>query len=194
MVDYRSLTTMEAESNLGYPVKEHPSQTAGPYVHIGCLPNYVGIKGVYDEDFTINRPLPKGEKITIKGNVYDGDGAIAKDIMIESWQADSKGDLVKGIWQRMPTNLDTGEYVLETIMPGSVDGQAPHINLWIVARGINIGLNTRIYFEDNQNDKDMIWNYVPADRKSTMIAKKVNGGYEFDIRLQGDGETVFFDV
>lgn len=194
MVDFRSLNVAQAQSNLNFPIKESPSQTAGPYVHIGCLPNFVGLDGIYSEDLTINGTLPEGEKITIKGHVYDGDGAISKDILIESWQADGNGDLEKGIWRRMPTDLDSGEFVLETIMPGSIDGKAPHINLWVVARGINIGLNTRIYFEDNLNEEDMIWRHVPENRKSTLIAKKVDGGYQFDIRLQGEDETVFFDV
>ncbi|MBL1404616.1 MAG: protocatechuate 3,4-dioxygenase subunit alpha [Hyphomicrobiales bacterium] len=198
MVDFRSLRNAEAQSNLDFPIKESPSQTAGPYVHIGCLPNFVGVNGVYPKDLTINGALPDGDKITIKGFVYDGDGAIAKDIMIESWQANSAGDLKNGIWRRMPTDLETGEFKLETIMPGSVDGNSPYINLWIVARGINIGLNTRIYFEDNLDEKDMVWKHVPKERQFTLIAKRVEGGYKFDIRLQGslegEDETVFFDI
>lgn len=194
MVDFRSLREAQAQSNLNFPIKESPSQTAGPYVHIGCLPNFVGVNGVFPKDLVANGVLPEGDKITIKGHVIDGDGAIAKDIMIESWQADGTGDLENGIWRRMPTDLDTGEFVLETIMPGSVDGNSPHINLWIVARGINIGLNTRIYFEDNINEDDMIWKHIPDNRKSTLIAKQQDANYKYDIRLQGDNETVFFDV
>lgn len=194
MVDFRSLSIAVASSNVTAPIKESPSQTAGPYVHIGCLPNFLNIKGVFPKDLTSNGPLPDGERIVIKGHIFDGDGAIAKDIMVESWQADASGNYENGIWLRAPTHLETGEFVLETIVPDTAEGQASFLNLWVVARGINVGLQTRIYFEDRLNDNDPVLNLVPDKRKSTLIAKKVEGGYWFDIRLQGEGETVFFDV
>ena len=96
---------------------------------------------------------------------------------------------------------ETGQFTLETVKPGAVrypDGrmQAPHIAIWIVARGINIGLQTRIYFDDEDNSTDPVLNRVEQkQRMATMIAKKVKDGeYHFDVHLQGENETVFLDM
>ena len=112
-------------------------------------------------------------------------------------------------WGRSCTDFETGVYTFDTIKPGSVMGRdnrpmAPHINAWIVARGINVGLNTRIYFSDEAeaNAKDPVLNVIEWEaRRKTLLAERLDrkgdGGavvYRFDIRLQGDGETVFFDV
>jgi protocatechuate 3,4-dioxygenase alpha subunit len=109
-------------------------------------------------------------------------------------------------WGRVITDFATGEWGFDTIKPGAVPGrggtmQAPHINLWIVARGINIGLNTRLYFDDDAeaNAVDPVLNLIEWDRRrSTLIARRTERDgkavYRFDVRLQGDGETVFFDV
>lgn len=190
---------------------ETPSQTAGPYVHIGCIPTFAGIEGVYPEDLGIS-PIEdgaKGDVITIVGSVYDGTGWAMRDAMLESWQADAAGiypgqdgadPKVTGFC-RFAADKDTGEYTLRTIKPGSVKGRngqvfAPHISIWIVARGINIGLNTRIYFEDEDNTADpLLARIEQRPRVDTLIAKKTGEGtYRFDIRLQGEGETVFLDL
>ncbi|SFL04154.1 protocatechuate 3,4-dioxygenase alpha subunit [Pseudovibrio ascidiaceicola] len=197
-------------------LKESPSQTAGPYVHIGCTPNFIGNTGIFKEDLgarMVNEQT-KGQRITIKGRVFDGTGTSLKDAMLEIWQADSEGlfnspSETRGEtdpnftgWGRQPVNLDSGEFCFETVKPGSVpfpDGrpQAPHINFWIVARGINLGLNTRMYFpeEEEANAADPVLGRVEHRvRVSTLIAKQSGDTYTFDIYIQGDNETVFFDI
>ena len=199
------------------PLNESPSQTAGPYVHIGCLPNFSGISGVYPADpgshmVDINTP---GERIEIRGQVYDGDGVPLTDAVIEIWQADTAGrfpspedtrgdaDASFSGWGRQPCDPETGEFHFDTIRPGQVpyaDGgtQAPHITVWIVARGINIGLHTRLYFDDESaaNALDPVLAQVePAQRIQTLIAQSTGDScFRFDIRLQGAHETVFFDM
>ena len=190
---------------------ETASQTAGPYVHIGCIPSFAGVEGIYPEDLG-RSPISdgaQGEVITITGSVYDGTGWAMRDAMLESWQADAAGiypgqpgaDPAVNGFCRFAADGQTGEYTLRTVKPGAVQGRngmifAPQIALWIVARGINIGLSTRIYFEDEDNSADpLLARIEQRPRVDTLIAKKTtNGTYRFDIRLQGDGETVFFDL
>jgi protocatechuate 3,4-dioxygenase alpha subunit len=197
-------------------LKESPSQTAGPYVHIGMTPNFCGIEGVYAEDLgaVMVNDRTKGERITIRARVFDGTGTPLKDALIEIWQADAAGlynspsetrgkaDPEFTGWGRKATDMETGECVFETIKPGRVpfkDGrkQAPHISFWIVARGINLGLNTRMYFPEEQaaNSEDPVLARIEhRQRVSTLIAgSDADGVYLFDIRLQGEKETVFFD-
>jgi protocatechuate 3,4-dioxygenase alpha subunit len=197
-------------------LKETPSQTAGPYVHIGCTPNFSGITGVYDHDLGASMVNEKteGERIRVRGSVFDGKGMALKDALVEIWQADSKGlynspfekrgaaDPNFTGWGRTAGEMDTGEFVFETIKPGVVpfkDGRpmAPHITFWIVARGINLGLHTRMYFpeEEAANAADPILSRVEhQSRIPTLIAQKESGEYRFDIHLQGEQETVFFDI
>ncbi len=201
-----------------YPaiVKETPSQTAGPYVHIGLTPNHCGITGVYDADLGIEmvNDKTKGERINIQGRVLDGSGAPVADALVEIWQADSSGlynspaerrgeaDPNFTGWGRCPTNGESGVYSFATIKPGRVpyvDGRlmAPHITFWIVARGINLGLQTRMYFGDEAeaNAMDPVLEKVrQPDRIETLIAARKGNVFGFDIRLQGDRETVFFDI
>lgn len=198
-------------------LNESPSQTAGPYVHIGCTPGFSGMAGVYSEDpgSRMVNPQTLGQRITIKGQVYDGLGAPLTDALIEIWQADAAGlyaspeecrgraDPDFSGWGRSPGDMESGEFVFETIKPGIVpypDGrpQAPHITFWIVARGINIGLHTRLYFDDETaaNTVDPILsNIEDHQRVQTLIATgESEGVFRFDIHLQGDNETVFFDM
>ena len=198
-------------------LNESPSQTAGPYVHIGCTPNFSGIEGVYKEDPGSSMVNAKtlGERIIIKGRVFDGTGSPLKDALVEIWQADvaglypspeeSRGEADPHFtgWGRSPSDMETGEFLFETIKPGSVpypDGrtQAPHITAWIVARGINIGLHTRLYFEDEAeaNEADPVLARIEhRQRVDTLIAKQEGDSiYRFDIHLQGQQETVFFDM
>ncbi len=197
-------------------LKESPSQTAGPYVHIGCTPNFTGID-LYGGDLgaTMKAGPVRGTEITIKGVVYDGTGTPLRDAMIEIWQPDAAGlfasaNETRGTvdpnftgWGRSAGDMETGEFTFETVKPGGVpfpDGrmQAPHITVWIVARGINIGLHTRIYFEDeaDANALDPILTRIEhQNRLPTLLAKRVgNGEYRFDINLQGPDETIFFDI
>ncbi|MGL4729205.1 MAG: protocatechuate 3,4-dioxygenase subunit alpha [Bosea sp. (in: a-proteobacteria)] len=201
-------------------LKETASQTAGPYVHIGLAPGAAGFD-IYDHELgqDIAGPDAAGTRIRIEGLVYDGAGAPVKDVLIEAWQADAAGiyphpqdprhaKAAKGFrgFGRVITDFETGVWGFDTIKPGKVPGrsgrvQAPHISLWLVSRGINIGLNTRLYFTDEAeaNAADPVLNLIEQDvRRTTLLATpSLRDGkpvYRFDIRLQGDGETVFFDI
>ena len=138
---------------------ETPSQTAGPYVHIGCIPSFAGVEGIFPEDLGLVpfQDGALGEIITITGSVFDGTGWAMRDAMLESWQADAQGrypghpnaDPNLTGFCRFAADKDSGEYTLRTIKPGAIQGRngqvfAPHISLWIVARGINIGLHPRL--------------------------------------------------
>ena len=203
-------------SNAPKYLKETPSQTAGPYVHIGLAPGAAGFD-IYREElgWDIAGPNAAGERIRVEGLVIDGTGAPVKDVLLEAWQANAKGvyahpesagEVEQGFrgWGRVITDFATGEWGFDTVKPGATLGrngqmQAPLINLWIVARGINVGLNTRLYFEDEDNSSDPVLNSIEWEhRRATLVAKrtetKTGNTYRFDIRLQGDGETVFFDI
>ncbi|AZQ68797.1 protocatechuate 3,4-dioxygenase subunit alpha [Silicimonas algicola] len=186
--------------------RETASQTGGPYVHIGCIPTFAGLEGVYPEDLG-KRAIEegaKGEIIEISGEVFDGTGWALRDAMIESWQADAEGrypgqegaDPKVNGFCRFAADKDTGLFTLRTVKPGRAGGQAPHIALWIAARGINVGLQTRIYFDDEDNAGDPVLSRIEQkNRASTLIAKKDGASrYRFDIKLQGEGETVFLDM
>ncbi|MEM9757032.1 MAG: protocatechuate 3,4-dioxygenase subunit alpha [Pseudomonadota bacterium] len=190
---------------------ETASQTAGPYVHIGCLPNFAGIGGIYPEDLG-QSPIvdgAQGEIVTITGTVFDGTGWAMRDALLESWQPDAAGlwpgspgaDPAVSGFCRFAADGDTGAFTLRTVKPGAVplrDGrmQAPHITLWLVARGINTGLTTRLYFADEDNSADPLLSRIEQrPRAETLIAAKTGPGlYRFDIHLQGAQETVFLDL
>ena len=203
---------------------ETPSQTGGPYVHIGLAPKQAGFE-IFDNNFgnQLVKPETQGERIRLEGIVYDGTGTPIRDMLIESWQANAAGKYnhpadsqnkpvdphFRG-WGRTGADFESGLYTLETIKPGKVAypggrEQAPHICLILFARGINIGLHTRVYFEDEveANSADPILNGIEWEvRRKTLIARReLRGGevvYRFDIRIQdtpdGGKETVFFDV
>jgi protocatechuate 3,4-dioxygenase alpha subunit len=193
-------------------LQETPSQTAGPYVHIGCIPTFAGVEGIYPEDLGLS-PIEEGaqgEVITITGSVLDGTGWAMRDAMLESWQPDAAGKFagqdgadpkVRGFC-RFAADKDSGEFTLRTVKPGAVPMrgglgvQAPHIAVMIFARGINIALSTRIYFEDEDNASDPLLSRIEQrPRVNTLIAKKTGAGtYRFDIHLQGEAETVFLDL
>jgi protocatechuate 3,4-dioxygenase alpha subunit len=201
-------------------LKESASQTAGPYVHIGLSPHEAGFD-IFDKNFSnvLAGPKTKGERIRIEGQVIDGSGTPVRDVLLELWQANAAGkynhpsdrqgkalDPAFRGWGRACSDFETGIWAFETIKPGPVEGRgsrpmAPHVNLWIVARGINIGLNTRMYFpdEENANAADPVLNAIEWEvRRKTLIGTKIsksgNAIYRFDIHLQGPDETVFFDV
>ncbi|MCP9482819.1 protocatechuate 3,4-dioxygenase subunit alpha [Shimia sp. CNT1-13L.2] len=199
-------------------LKETPSQTAGPYVHIGLAPGAAGFD-IYREElgWDIAGPNARGERIRVEGRVIDGTGSPIKDVLLEAWQANSEGiyahpehqgeveDGFRG-WGRVITDFDTGEWGFDTVKPGATPGrngttQAPHITLWIVARGINLGLNTRLYFDDETeaNAADPVINLIEWERRrATLLAKRGERDgqivYRFDIKIQGEDETVFFDI
>ncbi|WP_213875410.1 protocatechuate 3,4-dioxygenase subunit alpha [Pseudomonas sp. dw_358] len=195
-------------------LKETPSQTAGPYVHIGLALSAAGIEPREHEIWNqMAKPGAPGEHILLLGDVYDGNGHLVRDSFLEFWQADASGhydtdyntEKVFNSFGRTATTFDGGEWNLHTVKPGVVNNaagvpMAPHVNVSLFARGINIQLQTRLYFDDEAeaNAKDPVLNLIeqPA-RRLTLIAKRceVEGktAYRFDIRIQGEGETVFFD-
>ena len=181
-----------------------PSQTVGPYFAIG-LPWPEG-------PHAVDTGTPGSFSIT--GAVYDGAGDPVPDHLIETWQADPEGrfaDLhgyggaseLAGFrgFARYGVEDGDGTFTIVTVKPGPVaapDGsvQAPHIDVWLFARGMLNRCVTRIYFGDEEqaNAADPVLARVPADRRQTLIAQPTTDGYRFDIRLQGSGETVFFAV
>jgi protocatechuate 3,4-dioxygenase, alpha subunit len=191
-----------------------PSQTVGPYFKYGLTPN-----GAYawNDAFTNNLLTPdvSGERIRVEGKVFDGDGALVPDCMLEIWQADAQGRFSDPQDKRALPNTSfkgfgrcgtdaSGAYFFDTIKPGAVpdpDGkpQAPHLLLAVFARGMLLHLYTRLYFDgEAANANDPVLALVPADRRATLIATRKPGAgstvYTLDIHLQGDNETVFFDV
>ncbi len=199
-------------------LKETASQTAGPYVHIGLSPGAAGFE-IYKSELghDICGPNAKGDRIRVEGVVVDGMGAPIKDVLLEIWQANSDGHYAhpegggpveEGFrgWGRVIPDFDTGEWSFKTVKPGKTHArngglQAPHLNFWLVARGINVGLNTRMYFADEAaaNASDPVLNLIEwENRRATLLAQRSDGDdgpvYRFEIRLQGADETVFFDI
>jgi protocatechuate 3,4-dioxygenase alpha subunit len=184
-----------------------PSQTVGPYFAIGLT--YSGQNNLVSEE-------TRGNQILIKGRVLDGDGVGISDAMVEIWQADAAGrfnhpadpnqaeaDPNFSGFGRAATN-DSGEYHFKTIKPGRVPWQgaalqAPHISVSVFARGMLIHAYTRLYFSDEpSNREDPVLNLEGVvERRETLIAKLGDDqglpAYHFDIHLQGEHETVFFN-
>lgn len=181
-----------------------PSQTVGPYLHLGLT-----------DAWSISRVASdgtKGERVWLTFRVLDGEGERVPDAMIELWQADSEGNYplqdgtvdgaAFGGFGRLATAED-GSCTFETIRPGCVPGpgetvQAPHINVSILGRGILKRLSTRLYFEgEPANAADPVLALVPENRRATLLARRDparSGNWIVDVRLRGEGETVFFDV
>lgn len=193
--------------------KQTPSQTVGPFFAYGLTPQQYGypfspIGGslVFDYDSA-------GERIRIVGRVLDGDNKPVDDAMIELWQADSEGHYATAADTRNADGSCRGfgrfgtgthpeqKFIFETIKPGAIDARhAPHINFIVFMRGLLSHAFTRMYFpeETEANGKDPVLNSVPAGRRATLIAaRETTPGivvYRFDIHMQGEYETVFFDV
>lgn len=190
-----------------------PSQTVGPYFKYGLTPgNDYAWNDAFGNDLVT--PDVSGERIRIVGQVFDGDGKIIPDSMLEIWQADAQGRFADPRDTRAAPNAAfkgfgrcgtdaKGGFEFRTIKPGPVPGpggkpQAPHILLAVFARGMTQQAITRIYFGDEvANAADPILTLVPADRRATLIATREQGDvvtYRFDVHLQGERETVFFDL
>jgi protocatechuate 3,4-dioxygenase alpha subunit len=185
-----------------------PSQTVGPFFHFCLTTDKSCIR-------RIAGPEVRGERVLLTIRVLDGNGEAVPDAMIEIWQANSEGkynhpddaqqkSLDPGFlgFGRMGT-AENGSCEFETIKPGRVAGpgdtpQAPHLNLAVFGRGMLRQLYTRIYFAgDPANQQDAVLAPVPADRRDTLMARREAAhpcGWRFDLKLQGEGETVFFDV
>lgn len=185
-------------------LKTTPSQTAGPYFHIGLTDRR--------SNSCVAGEGTKGERVQLTFRVLDGDGAPVPDAMIELWQADSEGNykhqnttLVDDNFSgfgRLATAED-GSCTFETIRPGRVPGpggtlQAPHINVSILGRGLLKRLSTRVYFAGEPVDtQDSVLALVPENRRSTLFARPepgCTGSWIFEVHLRGQNETVFFDV
>jgi protocatechuate 3,4-dioxygenase, alpha subunit len=174
-----------------------PSQTVGPFFRIGLH---------WPERWRLAADLHAGPRITLRGRVLDGDGAAVPDALIEIWQADSEGryhaDRDTGFCGAGRCAVDNhGSFCFETRKPGRValpDGrlQAPHINLLVLARGLLLHLYTRVYFAADAAvfDDDVVLACVPSARRGTLIAQPVGEEHVFDIHLQGEHETVFFEL
>lgn len=175
-------------------MKQTPSQTVGPYFAYGLTPEQY----LYDFKQLVGNqmvsPVEHGAVITIIGKVFDGNGDVIPDAMIEIWQ----NDVEKQLFGRFGTGTDPqNRFLFSTIKPKSVAGQAPYLSVIIFMRGQLIHSYTRIYFSDEieLNASDEVLNSVPVDRKQTLIAeKKGSNVYEFNINMQGENETVFFEV
>lgn len=181
-------------------------QTVGPFFSIG-------FSWLYRDNLA--GPGVSGERVEISGRILDGDGNPVPDGIVEIWQANSQGKYAHpddpqekraeaGFtgYGRIPTD-DAGRFRFTTIKPGRVTGpdgnlQAPHVEISIFTRGLLRRLITRIYFPDEAgNAGDFALNLVEASRRSTLIAKKIDarpGAFEWNVILQGQAETVFFDV
>lgn len=183
-----------------------PSQTVGPFFGDALLRGDLNV---------LVRPETEGERIRIKGHVYDGEGAPVTDAVVEIWQANAHGRYDHPLDRRaLPLDAtfsgfgrcgtdEAGRFWFETVKPGAVpfdsrSWQAPHVSITVLARGLLNHLTTRLYFDDERaNDADPVLRRVPAQRRSTLLARRdVADGtlvYRWDIVLQGDAETVFFD-
>jgi protocatechuate 3,4-dioxygenase, alpha subunit len=171
-----------------------PSQTVGPFLHIGLI----------WADATDVVPADWPAAIWVHGHVYDGAGEPVLDAMVETWQADPAGGFDDQASFRAFGRSATepgGEWGVRTVKPGvvaSIDGttQAAHIDVSVFARGLLDRVVTRIYFDDEHaaNRADPVLSTVAVHRRETLIARTDPGGYGFDIHLQGTAETVFFDL
>lgn len=199
-----------------------PSQTVGPYFAYGLTPKgraHWDPDGTYSWKETVGdnliTPDATGQKIRVEGQIVDGDGQPINDAMLEIWQADGQGRYTSPRDSRALPNTKfkgfgrsatdkNGVFGFDTIKPGSVPGpngkpQAPHIVFCIYSRGMLRQVYTRMYFADEaSNGTDPILAIVPEDRRGTLIARKEMKGdvpvYRFNIRVQGENETVFFDI
>jgi protocatechuate 3,4-dioxygenase alpha subunit len=193
-----------------------PSQTVGPFFAYGLTPEQYNYPFRSLAGGAMANDDAEGARIRIVGQVFDGAGDLIPDALIELWQANAHGRYNHPADDRRDNRLDPGfkgfgrcgtgtrpdnAFVFDTIKPGSVDGrQAPHLNVCVLMRGLLLHAYTRIYFADEEaaNAADPVLRSVPATRRDTLIAHRdahlPGRVYRFDIRMQGDRETVFFDV
>ena len=189
-----------------------PSQTVGPFFAYGLTARQYSYDFDQPFDAVVALPQAAGEHIVLEGRVLDGDGQPIIDAMVEIGHADAKGqypaniDAVKASGFRAFGRVGTGtdaqnRFVFRTIKPGAEGpGQAPHINVIVLMRGLLLHAFTRVYFSDEAaaNSSDPALGAVPAERRATLVAERRDEGgvptYRFDIHMQGPKETVFFDV
>jgi protocatechuate 3,4-dioxygenase, alpha subunit len=192
-------------------LRQTPSQTVGPYFAYGLTAVQYGYEFTSILDNSLVNDVKDDDLIFITGCVYDGEGKVIHDAMIELWHADNNGNYIKGYLDtditeipfkglgRYGTGTDEQKrFLFKTIKPGAVNGQSPHINVILFMRGSLNVLYTRIYFEDEMNDNDPLLLSVEPGRRDTLIAGKDEKDgktfYHFDIHMQGEKETVFLDI
>ena len=196
-------------------LKQTPSQTIGPFFAYGLTSEQYDyqLSQIAGGDLLARAPDTAGQRIRIVGTVYDGEGVAIPDAMVEIWQADAQGryaDPAHGHgsntgfagFGRVGTGTDPdNRFVFDTIKPAAVSATAaPHVNVVVFARGLLAHVYTRLYFSDEAaaNDQDPVLMSVPAERRETLIATRLEGEdvvtYAFDVHMQGASETVFFDV
>jgi protocatechuate 3,4-dioxygenase alpha subunit len=193
-------------------LKQTPSQTVGPYFAYGLYPEQYNfdLKSLFTP--AVASYEAAGEHISIVGQVFDGDGNVIGDAMLEVSQVDSQGRYpasraeveASGFrgFARVGTGTDPQKrFIVETVKPGRASAdEAPHLNVIVTMRGMLLHTFTRIYFDDEAaaNESDPVLGLVPAERRATLIARREPGTsktvYRFDIRMQGEQETVFFDL
>ena len=196
--------------------KQTASQTIGPFFHHILIPRDYGQPNF--PDASMATPQTAGEHIRVQGRICDGDGQPVDPALIEIWQADANGRYAHAADTRAEIEQDEsftgfgravtdagGRFIFDTVKPGAVPGpgnalQAPHINVTIFARGMDVHLFTRLYFfdEDQANAIDPVLNSVAETRRSTLLATRSEDGgritYTFEITMRGENETVFFDA
>ncbi|VWX57413.1 Protocatechuate 3,4-dioxygenase alpha chain [Burkholderiales bacterium 8X] len=196
------------ESNFG----QTPSQTVGPYFAYGLTATQYGYDFDQPFDAVLALDNARGERIRLEGRVLDGDGVAIGDAMIEISQPDGTGEYPSSVadaeqrgfrgFGRVGTGTDPkNRFVFQTVKPAaSARGEAPHIDVIVLMRGMLVHAFTRIYFDDEveANAADPVLASVPAARRSTLIARRQESAgavtYSIDIHMQGPNETVFFDV
>ncbi|AJW96366.1 protocatechuate 3,4-dioxygenase subunit alpha [Burkholderia gladioli] len=193
-------------------LKQTPSQTVGPYFAYGLCPEQYNfdMKSLFSPD--IAEPHAAGEQIVLIGQVFDGDGKTILDAMLEFTQVDASGRFpasraeaaTSGFtgFARVGTGTDAQHrFVVRTVKPAPTAAGAPHVDVTVMMRGVLTHAFTRLYFDDESaaNAADPVLETVPAARRQTLIARRestANGVsvYRFDIHMQGERETVFFDL
>lgn len=193
-------------------LKQTPSQTVGPYFAYGLTPAQYGydLKNLFSA--VLAQPQAMGEHIRISGQVFDGAGQTVGDALLEISQPDASGQPVScvadaeakgfsGFGRCGTGTLPQHHYAFDTVKPAAAaPGQAPFINVCLTMRGLLVHSFTRIYFDDEAvaNSQDAVLASVPAERRATLIARREASGtgplYRFDIHMQGEQETVFFDL
>jgi protocatechuate 3,4-dioxygenase alpha subunit len=167
-----------------------PSQTVGPYFAYGLTPEQY----LYDFKNLANNQLVSSidnpNSIQISGKIFDGEGVVIPDAMIEIWDAGHQ------LFGRFGTGTDAqNRFVFSVLKPESNNGQAPYLSVILFMRGQLIHLYTRIYFSDEVlNVQDEVLNSIASERRNTLIAQKTKAGYEFNMYMQGEKETVFFEI
>ena len=193
-------------------LKQTPSQTVGPFFAYGLTPTQYGydLKSLFTP--VLAQPHAQGEHIRITGQVFDGAGQSVLDALVEISQPDASGRPVTSVadaqakgftgFGRCGTGtLPDHHFAFDTVKPGAAaPGQAPFINVCVTMRGLLVHTFSRIYFDDEApaNSQDAVLTSVPDERRNTLIARRTMTGagpvYRFDIHMQGEKETVFFDL